>query len=80
MAFKRQNARLESFLKRALPLDKYERLRCYETAVIVSIDEKRALKHIILGHRTLYSTESPPKLLKTLLDLAEIDDVALVTT
>eukprot|EP00118_Oscarella_pearsei_P021298 m.238347 g.238347 ORF g.238347 m.238347 type:complete len:562 (+) comp40162_c1_seq9:141-1826(+) len=78
MALRKQNSRLESFLKRVLPQEKYERLRCYESAVIVSSEDKRALRYVIVGHRMLYVSENPPKNLKSILDLEDIEDIALI--
>ena len=78
MALRRQNARLDSFLKRALAADDYDRLRCYESVIVVSADENKAFKYVVLGHRTLYLSENPPKTLRATLELRDVEDIALV--
>lgn len=78
MALGRQDLRLETFLRRQLSLEEYDRLCGSESCVLFSPDEKRVHRYVILGHRQLYSTEFAPKKLKVLLQLDCITAVQLV--
>ncbi|XP_062522993.1 uncharacterized protein C12orf56-like [Corticium candelabrum] len=75
---RRQNTRLESFLKRTLDAEEYDRLRCYESVIVVSADENRAFKYVVLGHRVLYLSENPPKVLRAALDLGDVEEIVMV--
>ncbi|XP_052061906.1 uncharacterized protein C12orf56-like isoform X1 [Mytilus californianus] len=57
----KKNSKLESFLKKSLNDETYERVRAYESCIIVSEKENKALKYAILGDEWIYLTENPPK-------------------
>ncbi|CAG2201540.1 unnamed protein product [Mytilus edulis] len=57
----KKNSKLESFLKKSLNDETYERVRAYESCIIVSEKENKALKYVILGDEWIYLTENPPK-------------------
>ena len=78
MALGRQDIRLETFLRRQLSQEVYERLCGSESCVLFSPEEKRVHRYVILGHRHLYSTEFSPKKLKVLLQLDSITAVQMV--
>ena len=75
---RRQDVRLESFLRRQLPPDVYERLSTSEGCVLFSADEKRVHRFVVLGHKQLFTTEFPPKNLKVLLNLDSIASIRMV--
>ena len=76
---KRQDLRLETFLRRQLSLEEYERVCGSESCVLFSPEERRVHRYVILGHRQLYSTEFAPKKLKVLLQLEAITAVTMVS-
>lgn len=75
---RRQDVRLESFLRRQLSPEVYERISTSEGCVLFSPEEKRVHRYVVLGHRQLFTTEFPPKNLKVLLNLETITSVNLV--
>ncbi len=75
---RRQDIRLETFLRRQLSQEEYERVCGSESCVLFSPEERRVHRYVILGHRHLYSTEFAPKKLKVLLQLESITDVQIV--
>ena len=45
---------------------------------MVSADENRAFKYVVLGHRVLYLSENPPKVLRAALDLGDVEEIVMV--
>jgi len=74
----KKNSKLESFLFRSLPEQKFERIRGYESCIVVSEKENKSFKYVILGDECLYLTENPPKCIQEAVPLADIIDVELV--
>ena len=76
---KRYDVKLDSFLRRTLPSEEYERVSASEPCVVLSPDDKRVHRHVILGHHSLYLTEFPPKSLKTAVHLRDVQSVRMVS-
>lgn len=76
-SFKKNN-KLESFLKRTLAEDVFERVRTYETCIIVSEKEKKAFKYVVLDDEWIYLTENPPKNIQKAVHLGDVVSVRLV--
>lgn len=74
----RQDVRLDRFLRGQLSPEVYERVASSEPCVVISAEEKRVHRYAVLGHKTLYSTEFPPKNLKVLTQLEDIISVDMV--
>lgn len=75
----RLDVRLDKFLRGQLSGEVYERVVSSEPCVLSSPEEKRVHRYAVLGHKCVYSTEFPPKNLKTLLKLEDIVAVDLVS-
>jgi len=75
---KRLDVRLESFLRRNLTLEDYDRLYSSEACVVLCPEEKKVHRYAILGHNRLYTLEIPPKKLRTVLSLEDIISIQLV--
>lgn len=75
----RQDVKLDRFLREELCWEVYERLCSSEPCVIRSGGEKWAHRHAVLGHKCLYSTEFPPKNIKTLVKLEDITAISVVS-
>lgn len=75
---RRQDVRLEKFLRGQFSQEVYERVSSSEPCVLISPDEKRVHRYAVLGHTQLYTTEFPPKKLKTLLKLEDIISISMV--
>ena len=69
---KRHDVRLDNFLRKNLVQENYERIHASEPCVLISPVEKRVHRYVILGHTHLFSTEFPPRTLRTLLKLKDI--------
>ena len=78
-ATKRFDGRLDSFLRRNLTLESYERVVSTEPCVVVTPEGKRAPRHVVLGHGLLYFTEMPPKTLTKALRLEDVLTVKAVS-
>ena len=76
---RRYDGKLDSFLLRNLPREDYERVSTSEPCVVVSTEDKRVHRHVILGHRSLYLTEFPPKNLKVAVNLRDVTDIKMVS-
>lgn len=74
----KKNSKLESFLFRKLPEHKYERIRGYESCVVVSEKENKAFKYVVLGDEWIYLTENPPKTIQESVALGDVISVELV--
>ena len=57
----KKNSKLETFLYHALPDQKYERIRGYESCIVVSEKENKSFKYVVLGDEWIYLTDNPPK-------------------
>jgi len=57
--------RLETFLKRALDFDTYERIRAHESCIVCSEKENRAFKFVILCDSWIYLVDNDPGRLTT---------------
>ena len=75
---RRYDGKLDSFLHRNLAREDYERVCTSEPCVVVSPDEKRVHKHVILGHRCLYFADFPPKTIKVAMQLKDIQSIRMV--
>jgi hypothetical protein len=74
----KKNSKLESFLFRKLPEHRYERIRGYESCIVVSERENKAFKYVILGDEWIYLTENPPKTIQESVALGDVISVELV--
>ena len=74
----KKNSKLESYLKRFLSEETYERIRAYESCIICSEKEKKAFKYVVLGDEWIYLTENPPKTIQQTVNLGDVVDVELV--
>ncbi|OWF37764.1 uncharacterized protein C12orf56-like isoform X2 [Mizuhopecten yessoensis] len=74
----KKNTKLESYLKRNLSDEAFERVRAYESCIVVSEKENKAFKYVILGDESIYLTENPPKNLQESVYLKDIVAVELV--
>jgi len=52
--------RLETFLRRALDFDTYERIRAHESCIVCSEKENRAFKFVILCDSWIYLMDNDP--------------------
>lgn len=76
----KKNSKLESFLKKCLSEETFERVRAYESCVVVSEKENKAFKYAILNDEWIYLTENPPKTIVAEVSLKEIISVDHVRT
>lgn len=77
----KKNSKLESFLKRTLPEEAFERVRGYEACIIVTEKENKGFKYCVLDDEYIYQAENPPKNredLQVMVPLKEIISVDLV--
>ena len=75
----KKNSKLETFLFHTLPDQKYERIRGYESCIVVSEKENKAFKYVVLGDEWIYLTENPPKSIQEAVCLGEVISVDLVS-
>ena len=54
------HGRLETFLRRALEFDTYERIRAHESCIVCSEKETRAFKFVILCDSWIYLMNNDP--------------------
>ena len=76
---RRFDAKLDSFLRRRLAQEEFERISTSEPCVVLSPDDKRVHRHAVLSHRCLYLTEVPPKNVKVALHLKNIHSLRMVS-
>lgn len=74
----RQDVRLDRFLRGQLRPEVYERVVTSEPCVIISPEERRVHRYAVLGHRCLFLTAFPPKILKPQLQLEDIISIKVV--
>jgi len=75
----KKNTKLESFLKRALSDETYERIRAHESCIVVSEKDSKAFKYVILSDEWVYLTENPPKVIQEAVPLKDVTSVELVS-
>lgn len=75
----KKNSKFESFLKRTLPQELFERVRAYESCIVVSENENKTFKFVVLSDDKLYLTENPPKVVQEVLHLKDVVSVDLVS-
>ncbi|ESO82600.1 hypothetical protein LOTGIDRAFT_223226 [Lottia gigantea] len=76
--FVKKNSKLESFLKRTITEESYERIRAYESCIVVDEKDKKSFKFVILGDDCLFLTENPPKSIQEAVQLKDVISVELV--
>ena len=76
---RRFDAKLDSFLRRRLPQEDYDRISTSEPCVVLSPEDKRVHRFAVLGHQCLYLTEVPPKNLKVALRLKDACSIRVVS-
>lgn len=57
----------------------FERVRAYESCIVVSEKENKAFKYAVLGDEWIYLTENPPKNVVEEVSLKDIVSVDLVS-
>ena len=75
----KKNSKLESFLKKSMNDETFERVRAYESFIVVSEKENKAFKYAVLGDEWIYLTENPPKTVVEEVSLKDIVSVDLVS-
>lgn len=78
-SLRKDNAKLGSFLKRSLPHNEYEHVRAHEACIVVSENENKSFKYVILTKERLYLTENPPKTVYEAAHLKDVVDAKLVS-
>ncbi|GFO21228.1 hypothetical protein PoB_004773300 [Plakobranchus ocellatus] len=73
-----KNSKFESFLKRTISDEAFERVRAYESCVVISERENKAFKFVVLTDEKIYLTENPPKSLQEVVHLKDVTSVELV--
>ncbi|XP_072511364.1 uncharacterized protein C12orf56 homolog isoform X2 [Notamacropus eugenii] len=74
----RRNSRLDSFLKRHLRQEVYDAIRAYELCVVVSDTEHRTFKYVVLSDRLIYLTENPPRSIRGVVALKDVQAIDLI--
>lgn len=74
----KKNSKLESFLKKSMNDETFERVRAYESCIVVSEKENKAFKYAVLGDEWIYLTENPPKSVVEEVSMRDIVSVDLV--
>ena len=72
VTFKRFDGKLDTVLRKALPLELYERISTTESCIVVTHSGKKSQRHVILGHTALYVAEVPPKTVKRAIELVDV--------
>ena len=71
--------KLNTFLKKNLDADTFERIRHRDSCIICSRKEDKAFKYIILSDEWIYLTENPPVTITETVHLKDIVSVRLVS-
>ncbi|XP_074644696.1 uncharacterized protein C12orf56-like isoform X2 [Tubulanus polymorphus] len=74
---KRNNSKFDTFLRRKLDNETFERIRYYEACVVCSEWEDKQFKYVVLGHEWLYLTENPPRSIRDAVHLKDIISIDL---
>lgn len=75
----KKNGKFESFLKRTITEEAFERIRAYESCIVVSEKENKSFKFVVLSDEWIYLTENPPKTLQNAVHLKDVTSVELVS-
>lgn len=75
----KKNGKFESFLKRTITEEAFERVRAYESCIVVSEKENKSFKFVVLSDERIYLTENPPKTLQEVVHLKDVTSVELVS-
>ncbi|XP_056656670.1 uncharacterized protein C12orf56 homolog isoform X1 [Monodelphis domestica] len=75
---RRKNSRLDSFLKRHLRQEVYDSIRAYELCIVVSDTEHRTFKYVVLSDRLIYLTENPPRAIRGVVALKDVQAIDLI--
>jgi hypothetical protein len=75
---RKRDSRLETFLKRELSFDAYERIRSHEPCIVCSEKETRSFKFVAFDDYWIYLTENPPKKLDRVIHLRDVVSVCMV--
>ena len=75
----KRNSKLESFLKKNLDEDTFQRIRCHEACIVCSDTEDKAYKFVVLTDDWIYLTENPPKKVQPIVHLGDVLSVELVS-
>ena len=74
-----KNSKFESFLKRTISDEAFERVRAYESCIVISEKENKSFKFVVLTDEKIYLTENPPKTLQEVVLLKDVTSVELVS-
>lgn len=74
----KKNSKLDTFLKKNLEADTFERIRCSDGCIICSENEDKAFKFVVLTDEWIYLTENPPKKVYAEVHLRSIQSIELV--
>ncbi|KAK6482861.1 hypothetical protein HHUSO_G15969 [Huso huso] len=72
------NCKLDSFLKRNLEQNVYDRVRACEACVVISETVKKVFMYVVLSDHCIYLTENPPKTIQTAVHFKDICGIELV--
>ena len=75
----KKNSKLESFLKKNLDADTFEKIRAYDSCIVCSEKEDKAFKYVVISDVWVYLTENPPKKVQEAVHLKDIISVELVS-
>ncbi|KAI2665582.1 hypothetical protein H4Q32_021915 [Labeo rohita] len=78
LLLRKNNSKLDSFLKRNTSRDVYERIRVYEPCVVVSGSVKKVFMHVILSDERVYLSEYHPRALREALSFRHIKSIELI--
>ena len=79
MEAKRFDVKLDTFLRRNLSREDYERISTSVLCAFSSSEEKRKYRHAVLGHKCIYITDVPPKSHRIAVHLRDIVAVEIVS-
>ena len=74
----KRNSKLESFLKKNLDEDTFQKIRYHEACIVCSDKEDKAYKFVVLTDDWIYLTENPPKKVQPVVHLGDVLSVELV--
>ena len=75
----KKNSKLESFLKKTLDADTFEKIRAYDSCIVCSEKEDKAFKYVVITDDWVYLTENPPKKVRETVHLSDIVAIELVS-
>ncbi|XP_073694522.1 uncharacterized protein C12orf56 homolog [Garra rufa] len=78
LLLRKNNSKLDTFLKRNTSRDVYERIRFYEPCVVVSCSVKKVFMHVILSDERVYLSEYHPRALREALSFRHIKSIELI--